>query len=396
MMPSNVRIPRVLVAIAGTLVFAATACTRALAMPTATSSRAYTAMNLPAMPQGFVGMNLSDPFFDPSVDQTAQFKTMVSAGVESVRVVFNWAQAQPANGGPISFAMSDQVVAQAARHGLTVMPVVLYTPEWDAAPHPPWALAPPVDDGPYADYVKALVLRYGPNGSFWLAHPTIRRMPIRLWQIWNEPNFRFFWPERPFASGYVALVKAAHRAVKSVDPGGKVVLAGMPNLAWQYLTDIYKVPGARSAFDIASVNPYTIQPHNVIVFLQKVRAVMKRFGDSKKPILASETGWQSSNGHAADNDCCQVSVTQQAIKIGQVLPLLAANRKTLKLKAFYYYTWVGDEFKNAPSFNFAGLFRFNGGRFVAKPAFGSFRRAALGIEHCKVKGHVATVCAKRS
>jgi hypothetical protein len=75
--------------------------------------------------------------------------------------------------------------------------------------------------------------------------------------------------------------------------------------------------------------------------------------------------------------------------------MLAANRRSLRLLAFYYYTWVGHEFRNAPSFNFAGLFRFNGGRFVSKPAFTSFRRAALSIEGCKVKGRLATVCANR-
>ena len=331
------------------MLFVAIACALAVAIPAGASARAQQARKPPpAVPQGFVGMNLSDPFFDASVDQAAQFRTIVS----------------------ISFDATDQVVAQAASHGLSVLPVVLYAPAWDAAPRTDaTSLAVPADDRPYADYVRALVLRYGPGGSYWLAHPGVRRLPIRMWQIWNEPNFTFFWPTRPFAPSYVALVKAAHQAVKSVDPGAKVVLAGMPNLAWNYLTDIYKVRGARSAFDIASVNPYTVQPKNVIVFLAKVRAVMNRFGDSRKPLLASETGWQSSNGHAADDDCCQVTVRQQAIKTAQVLPLLAANRKRLRLQSFYYYTWVGDEFHDAPSFNFAGLFRFNGGEFVAKPAF---------------------------
>jgi arabinogalactan endo-1,4-beta-galactosidase len=217
-----------------------------------------------------------------------------------------------------------------------------------------------------------------------------------MWQIWNEPNFTFYWPRRPFAPSYVALVRAAHQAIKSADAGAKVVLAGMPNLAWQYLEDIYKVSGARSAFDVASVNPYTVQPKNVIVFLQKVRAVMDRYRDSKKPMLASETGWQSSNGHAADNFCCQVTISQQAGKVASLLPLLAANRARLGLQSFYYYTWVGDEFRQAPSFNFAGLFRFASGKLVAKPAFGSFRRGALAVERCRVKGPIATVCRKRS
>src|SRR5262245_40445434 len=96
---------------AGMLV--AIVCALGLSIPAATSARAHQARKLAAVPQGFVGMNLSDPFFDPTVDQAAQFKTIVSAGVQSVRVVFNWAQAQPTDGGPISFDVTDQAVAQA-------------------------------------------------------------------------------------------------------------------------------------------------------------------------------------------------------------------------------------------------------------------------------------------
>src|SRR3977135_966267 len=102
------------------MLLVATACAVLLIAPGATSARGHKTRKPAPVPQGFVGMNLSDPFFDPSVDQTAQFKTIVSAGVQSVRVVFNWAQAQPTDGGPISLDATDHVVAQAASPGLTV------------------------------------------------------------------------------------------------------------------------------------------------------------------------------------------------------------------------------------------------------------------------------------
>src|SRR5262249_6296062 len=152
-------------AVACALLFAAIACALAVAAPKATSARSHKARRPAPVPQGFVGMNLSEPFFDPRVDQSAQFDTMVSAGVQSVRVVFSWAEAQPTDGGPISFDATDQVVEQAASRGLRVLPVVLYTPEWDAASHSDGTTAIPADDGPYADYVKALVLRYRPRGG---------------------------------------------------------------------------------------------------------------------------------------------------------------------------------------------------------------------------------------
>jgi hypothetical protein len=378
-------------AIVSTLLLAAAG---ALAAAHSGNSRKAPTARIAKVPKGFVGMNLNPPFFDKAVKESAQLATMVSSGVESVRVVFNWAAAQPQENGPISFAGTDQIVGLAAARGMTVLPTVLYTPNWAAAPHPSITLAIPKSNAPYAAYVKALAQRYGPHGSYWSEHPGIRRLPIRAWQIWNEPNFKFDWPDRPFAPGYVALVRAARTAIKSVDPGGKVVLAGMPDFAWQYLSDIYRVPGARSTFDVVSVNPYTLAPKNVIVFLQKVRAVMDKHGDRRKPMIATETGWQSSNGHASDNFCCQTTVSGQTKKVAALLPLLAQNRVKLRLTSFYYYTWVGDEFRNAPSFNFAGLFRLRDGKFVAKPAYQAFRRGALAIERCKVKGPLATSCRK--
>ena len=72
----------------------------------------------------------------------------------------------------------------------------------------------------------------------------------------------------------MALVKAADTAIKLADPGAEVVLAGMPNDAWAYLQKIYNVPHAARYFDAVAAHPYTVVPSNVILFLQKMRAVM--------------------------------------------------------------------------------------------------------------------------
>ena len=148
------------------------------------------------------------------------------------------------------------------------------------APTRPGTIAIPQDDAPYAAYLSALVKRYGPTGTYWADNPTLPKRPIREWQIWNEPNFTYYWPTRPFAPSYMALVKAAHTAIKQADPGAKVVLAGMPNDAWNYLQKIYNVPHAGRYFDVVAAHPYTVIPSNVILFLQKMRAVMKRNGDA--------------------------------------------------------------------------------------------------------------------
>lgn len=349
-----------------------------------------------ATPFGFVGMNVDGPLLDPGVNLTPIFSRMESTGVEAVRTTFNWAAAQPVQGGPIDFSQTDALVGDAAARGMTLLPVIIYTPEWDAQPHDPGTLAIPADDAPYAAYAAALVRRYGPHGSFWAAHPTLPRLPIRAWQIWNEPNFNYYW-RAPFAASYVALLAAAHAAIRQADPGAKVVLAGFPDQAWQSLDAVYQIKGARNDFEIAAAHPYTQKPANVIRFLQFVRAAMKAHGDARKPLLVTETGWNSSHGHQpADGFCCQTDEQGQMARVKAELPLLAANRTRLNLLAFYYYTWAGDEHTGAPSFNFAGLFDDVNGTLRAKPVYNVFRAGVLGLERCRRKGATADECARRA
>jgi hypothetical protein len=141
------------------------------------------------VPRGFVGMDLDGPIFNKHFHQGRQFDRMVANGVESVRVVFNWAQAQPypnwnyvplgqigsfaPNAVPTDFSATDAIVGQAAQRHLTVLPVVIYTPFWDSVKHPASALGIPRRDGPYANYLRLLIGRYGPHGTFWSSHRNI-------------------------------------------------------------------------------------------------------------------------------------------------------------------------------------------------------------------------------
>jgi hypothetical protein len=364
------------------------------------------------VPQGFAGIVVDEPVWpDPYVDLQKQLDAMVASGVESIRVVFNWSSAQPyknwksvpagqksqfvnAGGVPTNFFFLDQLVSAASRDGLRVLPVVLSAPRWDGESRKGALVAIPKTPGPYAAFVKALVQRYGPNGSFWQTYPYPTKVPIKWWQIWNEPNIYPFWPIQPFQSRYVALLAAAHRAIKSVDPTAKVVFAGMPNYSWLNLQKVYKIRGARSQFDVVAVHPYTKNAQGVMTILGYVRQVMNQAGDSKKPIIADEMSWPSSVGKTNHNVGYDFASTEsgQAQKIKQVLPLLVANRKKLGIAGFYYYDWAGLERHNELAFDFAGLFRLSNGKFVAKPAYRAFRQGVLSMERCKSKGAVATDC----
>jgi hypothetical protein len=360
------------------------------------------------VPAGFVGMNANGPLFSDAGHPQRQLDRMVANGVESIRVVFNWSAAQPYPNWnsvplgqvgnyqpypvPTSFTETDRVVELAARRHLTVLPVVLYAPYWDQRPHPAGTLGIPSSPAPYANYLRLLVLRYGPHGNFWRLHRGLPKVPIRMWQIWNEPNLLNDWPA-PLVPNYVSLLRAAHAAIKKADPSAKVVLAGMPDYVWADLAQLYR-GGARGLFDVVAVHPYTKLPRGVITILKLVRRVMDHAGDRRKPILLTELNWPSALHRTPFNADFETTAAGQARKLGAVIPMLARARRRVGLMGFYYYTWITDGIPGGDPFQFAGLLDFNHGRIIEKPAYFAFRRAALSIEGCSRKARVATSCVR--
>ena len=367
----------------------------------------FIAMTAPAsakVPHGFVGINLDGPGFPaaPGVNLDGELAQIHAAGVQRIRVIFSWAAAQPyasfadvpsgtataftdVGGVPTDFSQMDALVAAAARHQIAVQPIVLYAPSWDGTGASMSTIARPARSGPYANFLTALVHRYGRRGSFWRTQHAVQ--PITQWEIWNEPEISYFWPTQPFAASYVALLKAAHTAIKHADPHAQVVLGGLTGRSWQFLQDVYDVKGAARAFDIVASHPYTAKPAGVITILRYDRIVMDNNGGSHTPLLANELGWTSSQGHVRSKYFTWGTTEQgQARNDAAVLALLGRNRVKLGLAGFDLYTWASTDTPGStsalgsPGFNYAGIEHDTGSRLVPKPAYAAFKRAALALE----------------
>src|SRR4051794_4372297 len=242
-----------LLQVRGRLVIMATALAFALASAPGVSAA-------PKVPSGFVGVIADGPLLtDPDVDYEAQLDTMVGSGVQTLRTAFNWSGVQPygsfadvppgmedrfqdVNGVPTDYTETDRLGSTAAARRIHVLPVLMSAPGW-ASRSPGFTRAAPSNFDAYAAYAADLVERYGPDGSFWSEHPELPRIPIRRWQIWNEPNLRSFWPDQPWAPDYVRMLQLAHDAIHRADPRAKVVLAGLPNQSWKALGKIYAEGG---------------------------------------------------------------------------------------------------------------------------------------------------------
>jgi hypothetical protein len=260
-----------------------------------------------------------------------------------------------------------------------------------ARKHPDRLWSPPSRPSDYARYLRALIGRYGPRGSLWTENPGVPKVPIRDWQIWNEPNGVFFWDDRPpygavrnaaYRRPYIKLLRASHDAIKAADPRGRAILAGFFGQAWYVLGFLYDSDRRVGRyFDAAAIHPFTAKPANVKVILALTRQVMNAHGDRRKPMLVTELSWPSAAGRPNQNFGFEVSESEQARRLERVYALLVAARRALRLERIYWYDWISYD-TSTVSFAYAGLRRFESGSVVSKPAFFSFRKTALRLEGC--------------
>jgi hypothetical protein len=355
------------------------------------------------VPHGWLGVTVDGPV-DPY--EPGEWDRMTRAGVESVRIAVRWHQLQPyapaevpaleagrfqlVDGIPTDFRPFDAYVAAAAARGLEVLPVVHMAPGWQSV-RPGDIASPPRDPAAFGRFMTALVQRYGPDGSLWRERPGLRRVPVRAWQLWNEPNITIFWSLQPFAPEYAALVRAGAAAVRAADRGATVVLAGLTNRSWVDLAAVYEA-GARGSFDAVAVHPYTRRPRDVLRVVRRARRVMARNGDGALPVWLTEMSWPAAVGRTRSTLGFEVTDAQQARRLRQALRLAAAERIRLRIGRAYWYTWLSSE--RGPSvFDWSGLRRMRNGRSVATPALGAFQREARRLEGCAKAPRDARRCA---
>jgi hypothetical protein len=320
----------------------------------------------------FLGVSVGSQILATPDAGEKEIQQMVRSGVTTVRVVFPWSQIEPARGRPV-FAYMDPMVKLAASGGLEVLPVVVTTPAW-AKKKPSDPAAPPKDPQDYARFLRALIGRYGPQGTFWKDNPDLPKVPIRAWQIWNEPSHDFYWSTQPWPASYVRLLKAAHSAIKSADPGGQTVLGGFPDRSWESLSAVLQAGGG-SAFDVAAVHPYTAKVANVLKIVQLDRKALRDGGEGSKPLWLTEVAYSSGQGNVLPKYAFGFETTEQgqALKLGQVLRLLNANKRKLGIQRMYVETWASEDRNPQSTWDWAGIREIRGDDVREKPAFGAFQ-----------------------
>jgi hypothetical protein len=352
------------------------------------ASAAPSSRFLPTPPAEFFGMAPQTPL----TERDAEY--MRAGGVGAVRIPVPWVLVQPTRAHVYSWGWLDPIVAAAARSGLRVLPFLYGTPPW-LAPQPTTL---PVGSErarqAWGAFLASAVERYGPRGTFWSEHgtvgpgpdyePPIARLPIRTWQIWNEANF-FYFAKPVSPSSYAKLVTISSHAIKTFDPGAKLILSGLfakPTAAMprgmpaaQFLAALYRTPGIKSRFDGVALHPYAVDTESLEEFVEAFHDVTVENHD-RVPLYVTEMGWGS------QNDFNQVAFEQgiqgQTRQLRDAYGYLLENRARLDLKQVFWFSWKDNrEIAECNFCDSTGLFR-EGRGFKPKPAWKAFVRIAHG------------------
>lgn len=199
---------------------------------------------------------------DPAV-QHRHLGLLAASGVQLVRFDASWDAPPP-----------DAAVAALAAHRLRWAPIICY----NRGPDP--FTAP--DEREYAAYARSLVERYGHGGSFWREHPDLPYMPVRVWEVWNEPNIATFW--HPVDAGrYGRLFVATSAAIRAADGRAKVMTAGLlGDTAPRYLRAVLAAGGRP---DLVGFHPYYRRVRDLRASIERIRRV------TDTPIALTEVGW---------------------------------------------------------------------------------------------------------
>jgi hypothetical protein len=296
---------------------------------------------------------------------------------------FAWSAIEPTADGGYDWSTVDSEIGLAARYGIRVLPFLAGTPEWLGE-----LTTLPVSNRPqrraWSAFVSAAAERYGPGGDFWTEHektgpngepPIARPLPIRTWQIWNEANFFYFaFPVSP--RSYGRLVKVSAAALRAVEPGARIVLAGLfgePGASGKrgmsaatFLRRLYRVPGIKRDFDDVALHPYAVDVEKLEGMVEAIHDVTVENHD-RPGLLVTEIGWGSQ--YDPQKDAFEQGPEGQAEQLEGAYEFLIDNRERFDVRQIDWFSW-----KDAPLLcdfcDSVGL--FEGAGFRPKPAWRSF------------------------
>jgi len=112
---------------------------------------------------------------------------------------------------------------------LTSVPANLYLPVFSDGTDVPGPGKTVNPNNYWARFVYRTVSRYKPGGTLAAQRGWPAGLGVRHWEIWNEPDWSFFWSGT--VADYYRLLKVGYLAARTADPDAVIILGGLMHFA---------------------------------------------------------------------------------------------------------------------------------------------------------------------
>jgi len=244
----------------------------------------------------------------PSDETRYRNALLLGAGWNRYPFYWNFVERQP---GVYDWHSLDRVFTDDVRYGLKTNAILmgipeharqgnvmrgLYAPIFSDGSDDPGMNKVPNPANPWARYVYEAVLRYKPGGVLSRSPGWELDSGIRVWEIWNEPDFSMFWSGT--AADYARLLRVSYVMIHYVDPFATVMFGGLSfarpdthHWLWQVLAVIAQDPQRIANnwyFDQIAMHSYS-SARRTVDLIGLLKTELARRG-LDRPIWLNESG----------------------------------------------------------------------------------------------------------
>lgn len=179
------------------------------------------------------GMGVNIHFTDP---KPGEIKMIAAAGFRWVRMDFKWDVTERER-GQYDFAPYDRLLSELDQYEIRALFILDYG-------HPLYGGWPPRSEAArqaFARWAVAAAKHFSNRGV--------------LWELYNEPNTKMFWPPGPKVDEYIALALVVGRAFRAEVPNEKLIGPAISGIQFSFLEACFKA-GLLEYWSAVSVHPY--------------------------------------------------------------------------------------------------------------------------------------------
>jgi len=288
------------------------------------------------------GLGVNIHFTDP---QTGEIEMIAGAGFRWIRMDFKWDLTEKER-GRYDFSAYDHLLSSLEQNGIQALFILDYGNSL-------------YDDGapPRGAQARQAFTRWAVAAAKHFAGRGV------IWETYNEPNIKLFWPPRPNADEYIALALAVGRAFRAEVPRENLIGPATSGIDFSFLESCFKA-GLLNYWSAVSVHPYRqSNPETAANDYFRLRKLIAQYsghrnaGDSQRvaPIVSGEWGYSSVwNG---------MSEEKQSAMLAREILTNMANGIPLSI----WYDWRDDGFDPNEAEHHFGLVRNAYQKVTAQP-----------------------------